>query len=101
MSYLGLLSVLEEGFLAGSVLSLGTNKVLSLGDLSQFLGIKSRDIYLGRCGDDKGRIDSAERNTVELVGPGNEEGTLVEGLEQHDAFATEATGKEDQNSARL
>ena len=93
--------MLEEGFLAGLVLSLGSNEVLSLGDFPQFFGIKSRDVYLGRCGDDEGGIDSAERNAVELVGAGNEEGTLVEGLEKDNTFATEATGKEDQHRARL
>ena len=52
-------------------------------------------------GDHIAGVDTAEGNTVDLEGTGNEEDTLVEVLEEDNALATEATGKEDEDGTGL
>lgn len=53
------------------------------------------------CGDDVSGVDSAQGNTVDLEGAGDQEDTLVEGLQENDALATEATSEEDQDGTGL
>lgn len=100
-SYLCLLSLLEESLLAGLLLGLLTNEVLGLGDLVDLGAVESGKVDLLGCGDDVSGVDPSQGNTVDLEGAGNEEDTLVEGLEEDDALATEATSQQDQNGTGL
>lgn len=52
-------------------------------------------------GDDVSRIDSSQRDTVDLEGAGNEEDALIESLEENDALASESTSEENEDSAGL
>ena len=52
-------------------------------------------------GDDVSRIDSSQGNTVDLEGAGNEEDTLVEGLQEDNALAPEAASEESEDGAGL
>lgn len=101
LPYLGLLSLLEESLLASLLLDLLGGEVLGLRNLVDLLGVKARDIDLHGGGDDVAGVDTAQGHAVDLEGAGNEEDTLVEGLEEDDALATEATGEEDQDAAGL
>jgi hypothetical protein len=100
-SYLGLLSLLEESLLASLLLGLLGGEVLGLRNLLDLLGVETRDIDLHGGGDDVAGVDPAQGNAVDLEGTGNEEDTLVEGLEEHDALAAEASGEEDQDGTGL
>lgn len=100
-SYLGLLSLLEEGLLAGLLLSLLRREVLRLSNLLELGLVDTREVDLHGCGDDVSRVDATERNTVDLKGPSNEQDALVESLEKDDALAAEPTSEEDQNSTGL
>lgn len=100
-SYLGLLSLLEEGLLAGLLLGLLGGEVLGLRDLLDLLLIEARDVDLVGSGDDVSGVDSAEGNTVDLEGAGDEEDALVKGLQEDDTLATETASEEDEDSAGL
>ena len=100
-SYLGLLSLLEESLLTGLGLGLVGGEVLGLRDLLNLLLIEAGDIDLVRGGDDVARVDPSERDAVDLERSGDEEDTLVEGLDENDALAAEATGQEDQDGTGL
>lgn len=100
-SYLGLLSLLEEGGLADLLLGLVGGEVLGCGDLLNLLGLNAGDVDLVGCGDDVAGVDAAEGNAVDLEGAGNEKDTLVEGLQENDALAAEAAGEEDQDGTGL
>mgnify|MGYP000912397351 CR=1 FL=1 len=100
-AYLGLLSLLEESLLAGPLLGLVGGEVLGLRDLLDLLLVEARDVDLVRGGDDVAGVDPAQRNAVDLEGAGNEEDTLVEGLEENDTLAAEATGEDDQDGTGL
>lgn len=52
-------------------------------------------------GDDVSRIDSSQRDTVDLEGASNEEDTLVESLQENDALASESTSEKDEDGAGL
>lgn len=101
ISYLGLLSLLEESLLASLLLGLLGGEVLGLGNLLNLGLVDASKVDLERGGDDISGVDAAEGNTVDLEGSGNEEDTLVEGLEEDDALATEATGQENQDGTGL
>jgi len=98
---LSLLSLLEESLLTSLLLGLLGGEVLGLSDLLDLLGVKAGDIDLLGGGDDVSGVDSSQRNTVDLEGTGDEEDTLVEGLEEDDTLAAEAAGEEDQNGTGL
>jgi len=100
-TYLGLLSLLEESLLAGLLLGLLGGEVLGLGDLLDLLLVQAGDVDLVGGGDDVSGVDPSQGNTVDLEGAGDEEDTLVEGLEKDDALATETTGEDDQDGAGL
>lgn len=100
-SYLWLFSLLEESLLASLLLGLLANKVLGLGDLVNLGGVNTGQVDLLGGGNDVAGVDSAQRHAVDLEGAGDEEDTLVEGLEENDALAAEATGEQDQDSTRL
>jgi hypothetical protein len=100
-SYLGLLSLLEESLLAGLLLGLVGGEVLGLGDLLNLLLVETGDIDLVGGGDDVAGVDSSERDAVDLEGAGDEEDTLVEGLDENDTLAAEATGKKNQDGTGL
>jgi hypothetical protein len=100
-SYLWLLSLLEESLLAGLLLLLLSSEVLGLGDLLDLGGVNTAEVDLLGGGDHVAGVHSAERDTVDLEGAGNEENTLVEGLQENDALATEATSEEDQDGTGL
>lgn len=101
VSYLWLLSLLEERLLAGLLLGLLANEVLGLGNLVDLLGVHTSKVDLLGGGDDVASVDPPEGNTVDLEGAGDEEHALVEGLEEDDALAAEATGEEDQDGTGL
>lgn len=98
---LGLLSLLEESLLASLLLGLLGGEVLGLSNLLDLLGIKARDIDLEGGGDDVSGVDSSQGDTVDLEGTSDEENTLVEGLEEDDALAAEATSEENQHCPGL
>lgn len=101
VSYLWLLSLLEESLLAGLLLGLLANEVLGLGDLVDLLGVDAREVDLLRCSDDVSGVDSSQGDTVDLEGAGDEQDTLVEGLQEDDTLAAEAAGEQDQDGAGL
>lgn len=101
LSYLWLLSLLEEGLLTSLVLDLVTNEVLSLGDLVNLRGVDSADINLLGCGNDVAGVDSSERDTVDLEGTSDQEDTLVKGLEEDNTLAAETASEEDQDGTGL
>jgi hypothetical protein len=98
---LGLLSLLEESFLASLLLSLIGSEVLGLGDLVDLLAVETSNVDLEGGGDDVAGVDPAQGNAVDLEGAGDEEDTLVEGLQEDDALAAEAAGEEDEDGAGL
>lgn len=100
-TYLGLLSLLEESLLTSLLLGLVGGEVLGLRDLLNLLLVEAGDVDLVGCGDDVAGVDAAEGDAVDLEGAGDEENTLLEGLQEDDALAAEATGEEDQDSAGL
>lgn len=100
-SYLCLLSLLEESLLAGLLLGLLADEVLGLGDLVDLAGVDSGEVDLLGSGDDVSGVDPSEGNTVDLEGAGNEEDTLVEGLQEDNALATETASEQDQDGAGL
>lgn len=101
VTYLGLLSLLEESLLTGLVLGLLSGEVLGLRNLLDLLGVQTSDIDLVRGGDDVSRVNAAQGNTVDLEGASDEEDTLVEGLDENDALAAEAASEEDQDGTGL
>lgn len=100
-TYLNLLSLLEESLLTSLLLGLLGGEVLGLSDLLDLLGVEAGDIDLLGGGDDVSGVDSSQRDTVDLEGAGDEEDTLVEGLEEDDTLAAEAAGEEDQDGTGL
>lgn len=70
-------------------------------DLLNLLLVEARDVDLVGCGDDVAGVDATEGDAVDLEGAGDEEDTLVEGLQEDDALATEATSEQDQDGAGL
>lgn len=70
-------------------------------DLVDLLLVKTADVDLVGGGDDVSGVDSAQGNTVDLEGTGDEENTLLEVLEEDNALAAESAGEEDQDSAGL
>ena len=101
VSYLGLLSLLEESLLTSLLLSLLGGEVLGLGDLVNLLLVEAGDVDLVGGGDDVSGVDSSQGNAVDLEGAGDEEDTLLEGLQENDPLASEATSEEDENGTGL
>lgn len=102
ISYLWLLSLLEECLLAGLLLlGLLADKVLGLGNLVNLLGVDTGQVNLLGGGDNVSGVDSSQGDTVDLEGAGDEQHTLVEGLEKNDTLAAEATGQQDQDGTGL
>lgn len=100
-TYHGLLALLEESILARLLLLLLTDEVLRLGDLLDLLSIYAGNIDLVGCRNDVAGVDSSEGDTVDLEGAGDEENTLVEGLEKNDALAPETTSEKDEDGTGL
>lgn len=98
---LGLLSLLEESLLTSLLLGLLSGEVLGLRDLLDLLLVETGDVDLVGGSDDVSGVNSSQRNTVDLEGAGDEEDTLVEGLQENDTLATEAASEEDEDSAGL
>jgi hypothetical protein len=101
VSYLGLLSLLEESLLTSLLLGLLSSEVLGLRDLLDLLLVETGDVDLIGGSNDVSGVNSSQRNTVNLEGAGDEEDTLVEGLQENDALATEAASEEDEDSTGL
>lgn len=101
VSYLWLLSLLEESLLASLLLGLLTHEVLGLGDLVNLLGVDAGQVDLLGGGDDVSGVDPSQGNTVDLEGAGDEQDALVEGLQEDDALATETAGEQDQDGTGL
>lgn len=100
-SYLWLLSLLEESLLAGLLLGLLADKVLGLGNLIDLLGVDTGEVDLLGCSDDVSGVDSSQGDAVDLEGAGDEQNTLVEGLQKDDTLAAETAGEQDQDRAGL
>ena len=100
-SYLGLLPLLEESLLTGLLLGLLGGEVLRPGDLLDLGLVDTGQVDLEGCGDNVSRVDAAEGNTVDLERAGNEQDTLIEGLQEDDALATEPTSEQNQDGAGL
>jgi len=99
LSYLCLLSLLEESLLGSLLLGLLADEVLRGRNLVDLGFGNTSKVNLERSGNDVSRVDAAKGDTVDLEGAGDEQNTLVKCLEQDDALATETTGKEDQDGA--
>lgn len=100
-AYLGLLALLEERVLAGLVSGLVLGEVAVLAGLLQDLLINALDVHGGRGGNDETSVDTAQGNAVNLEGTGDEENTLGQVLEEHDALAAETAGEEDDDGTGL
>jgi len=100
-TYLGLLSLLEESLLGLLLGGLVLGEVLRSRDLLKSGLINTADVDALAGGDHIAGVHTAEGNTVDLEGTGNEENTLVEVLEEDDTLATEAASEEDQNGTGL
>ena len=100
-TYLGLLSLLEESLLGLLLGLLLLGEVVGSGNLLEGLGVNTGDIHAGAGGDHVAGVDTAEGDTVDLEGTGDEENTLLEVLEENDTLTTEAAGEEDQNGTGL
>lgn len=100
-SYLRLLALLEESLLASLLLGLLGGEVLWLRDLVNLLLVEAGDVDLvGGC-DNVASVDAAQGNAVDLERSGDEEDTLVEGLEEDNALAAETASEEDQDGTGL
>lgn len=100
-TYLGLLALLEESLLGLLLSLLLLGEVVGGRDLLQSLGVDAGNVDALGGGDHVAGVDTADGNTVNLEGTGDEENTLVEVLEENDTLATEAASEEDQNGTRL
>lgn len=99
---LGLLALLEESLLGALLVGLlVASKVVRVGDLLEGLAVEAVDGDGGAGGDHVAGIDAAERDTVDLEGTGDQEDTLVEGLEENDTLATEAASEKDEDGTGL
>lgn len=96
---LRLLSLLEERLLALLLGSLVLGEVTISGNLLHNGAVDAAEIDLLAGGNNVAGVDAAEGNTVGLEGAGNEEDSLVEGLEEYNALAAEASGEEDEDGA--
>lgn len=87
------------------LVGLGLEKLLLIGLLGLLLlgevgivvlgNINTLEIDLGGGGDNVAGVDAAEGDTVDLEGAGDEDDTLLKGLEVDDALAAETTGEDD------
>ena len=100
-SYLGLLALLEESFLALLLRRLLPGKVVVARDLVDDGRVDAADVDLCPGGDNVAGVDASEGNAVDLEGASDEENTLVEGLEENNALSAEAASEEDQDGTRL
>lgn len=99
---LGLLTLLEESLLGALLVGLlVASEVVGVRDLLEGLAVKTVDGDGGAGGDHVAGVDATERDTVDLEGTGDQEDTLVEGLEENDALATEAASEKDEDGTRL
>ena len=99
---LGLLALLEESLLGALLVGLlVAGEVVGVGDLLEGLAVKTVDGDGGAGGDNVAGVDATERDTVDLEGTGDEEDTLVEGLEENDALATETASEKDEDGTGL
>ena len=101
ITYLGLLSLLEESLLGLLLGLLLLGEVVGGGDLLEGLLVNAADVEAGGGGDNVAGVNTADGDTVDLEGTGDEENTLVEVLEENDTLATEAASEEDQDGTRL
>lgn len=94
------LALLEERILALAFLLLA-RPVLVLAHTVQNFGVEVGNVDGCAGCDYVAVVDAAHGNAVGLEGAGDEEDTLRELAQEYDALAREATGEENQNSARL
>lgn len=100
-TYLGLLSLLEEGLLRLLLCGLVLGEVVRRRHLLESRLVNTTNVNALAGGDHIAGVHPTERDTVDLEGTGNEENTLVEVLEEDDTLATEAAGEENQNGTGL
>ena len=101
ITYLGLLALLEESLLARLVRLLLPGEVGVTRNLVNNTRVNAADVDLCPGGDNVAGVDTSEGDTVDLERTGDEEDTLVEGLQENDTLSTEATGEENENGTRL
>lgn len=89
--------MLEELSLSLLLVTLLPRKVLVASNLINLLGINASQIDLVGSSNNVTRVDSSQRDTVNLEGTSNEKDSLWEVLQEDDALATETTSKEDEN----
>lgn len=100
-TYLGLLSVLEESLLGLLLLGFLLGEVVGGRDLLNGGSVNTLEVDLAASSDHVAGVDSSERDTVDLEGTGNEEDTLGQVLEEHNALTAEAASEEDQDATGL
>lgn len=100
-TYLRLSTLLEESLLGLLLSLLLLGEVLGGRDLLEGLGVNAADVDTLGGGDHVAGVDTADGDTVDLEGAGDEENTLVEVLEEDDTLATEAASEEDQDGTGL
>lgn len=103
---IGFLSVTKLGSAGEAYLSFVLEElvVLSSGLLTGFgeefvsdvVGRDSSQVDLSRGGDHVGLVDSAEGDSVDLVGSGHKEKAAVQLLDEDNSSSSEASGKDDQ-----
>lgn len=101
-TYLGLLSLLEEGLLAlrlAVLLVLG--EVALLADLVDDLGVNAGKVDLLAGRDHIASVHPSEGNAVGLEGACDEQNALVKVSKEDDALAAETASEEDENGAGL
>lgn len=98
-SYLGLLALLEESLLTLLLVLLLPSKVVLAASLLDHAVVHTGNVYLCPCCNDVASVDPSERDTVDLERAGDEKDTFLEGLEQNDTLAAEASSEENQDSA--
>jgi hypothetical protein len=76
-------------------------EVVACAGLLHNLLVYALQVDLGGGSNDIAGVYSSQGNTVDFEGTGNEEDTLFEVLENDDALAAEATGKEDNDDTGL
>lgn len=101
-TYLWFLALLEERLLALLALrTLLSHKVLWAGHFVQDRSIDAADVYFRSCSDHISCVHPSKRYAVDLEWACNQEGTLVEVLEEDDSLSSESTSEENEDRARL
>jgi len=91
------LVTLKEFLLLGLLCLLLTGEVIVV----KLVNVDTSKINGGRGGDHVAGVDTAKRNTVNLERTGDEQDTVGQSLQEHNALAPETTSEEDQDGTGL